>query len=99
MNASEFTSKDNNRADAIAKLQAFCHSNGWDYKYGIKEFKVKLPATEPLPKVTERPTKTKRTSFNTDNWPTADVDETLPDELPPAEYNLEEGQPPEEPKE
>lgn len=75
MNAQDYMNFENNRADAIAGLIDFCMTHNLNYSYTEKKFSITLPYQEPLPTAVDIP-KPKRTSFNTDNWPSAGVDET-----------------------
>jgi hypothetical protein len=96
MRASDIQNFNNNRADIIDKLQSVCDMLNLSYEYTEKEFVIKLPHQEEIPVV---PPSKRRKSFDTSTWGEQGVDETLPDELPPAEYNLEEGEAPKEPEE
>ena len=98
-NAQDLMNQNNNRSDAVARLQALCHELGLDYTFGSKEFTVKLPEQEPIPIANYPGTHVhtpKRKKFDISKWGDKSIDESdiLPDELPPADKPLEEGETP-----
>jgi hypothetical protein len=104
MKAQDMMSQDNNRQNAIDKLVAFCVAEGYDYVFTDKEFRVKLPDAEPVPVVPiATPKHSQRKKFDflepdpngvDEIFPKAEGDLNLPDELPPTETPLDEGEPP-----
>jgi len=99
MKAQDFQNFNNNRAEAIAKLQEICVFLGLDYEYTEKLFKIKLPAVEEMPVTTN--VVQRRKTFDISSWGPPGVDETveaedgeLPTELPEATTPLTEGEPP-----
>lgn len=95
MKSQDWMSQDNNRAEVVRKLVAYCADNDLEYTYTEKKFTVKLPSVEPLPVVPITTPMKKRKSFDISKWGEKSVDETnLPDELPPTTTPIEEGEAP-----
>lgn len=97
MKAQDYMNQDNNRAEVVNKLIEICTYLSLSYEFTEKKFKIDLPQVEDLP-VTNQVTK-KRQTFDISKWGEPGPIEGLPEELPPAEYKLEEGEPPKEPEE
>ena len=92
MNAQDLQSQNNNRAEMINRLIAFCSDNGLSYNYTQVLFTIPLPGAEPMPTATELTTKkNRREKFNIDNWGPKGYWEG---EEPDPEQPLDEGQPP-----
>jgi hypothetical protein len=49
MKAQDIMDQNNNRAEAIRLITAFCDAHGFSYSYTEKRFTIKLPIVEPLP--------------------------------------------------
>lgn len=94
MDAKDLMDQDNERAEAIRLLMAFCLEHNLDYSYTDKAFSVVLPGYEHVPNEVEQNVITGkgRKKFNTDTW----GDKTYHEgEEPDPEQPLDEGKPPE----
>jgi hypothetical protein len=97
MKSNDLMNTNNNRADAIEKIQTFCHRYGYEYSYTEKEFVVKLPAVEEMP-VTSPATRRRTVANNELSFLNPDPNGYHEDELPPVDTTLNEGETPEETK-
>lgn len=95
MNSQELQDQNNERAEAIRLLMAFCLEHNLNYSYTDAAFSVTLPGYEHVPnEVEQNVIKGKgRKKFNTDTWGPKGYHEG---EEPDPEQPLEEGKPPKE---
>jgi hypothetical protein len=97
MKSNDLMNTNNNRADAIEKIQAFCHRYGYEYTYTEKEFTIKLPHAEEIP-VTMPETRRRAVANNDLSFLNPDPNGYHEDELPPIDIPLNEGETPDETK-
>lgn len=97
MKAADWQDAENYRNHVIAEIFEFCANHGLDATASEKKLTIKLPTVQEI-NVWPEVEKVKR--FDISKWGERGIDETtdivtdMPDELPPANYTLEEGQPP-----
>lgn len=96
INAQDLMDSNNNRAEAIRQIQAFCDEHGFSYSYTQKYFRIKLPEVEPLPVLNNLRPAMRRDYTKADPTWTLEADPNhIPDELPPVDKPLDEGETPE----
>ena len=98
MKAQDWADAENYRNHIISELFEFCASHGLDATAGEKKLTIKLPT---IKEISVMPEVERVKRFDVSTWGERGIDETtdivadnMPDELPPANYTLEEGVPP-----
>lgn len=95
MDAQGLQDQNNDRAEAIRLLMAFCLEHNLNYSYTDAAFSIVLPGYEKVPNEVEQNVITGkvRKQFNTDSWGAKGYVEG---EEPDPEQPLSEGEPPKE---
>jgi hypothetical protein len=93
MKAQDFMDQNNNRAEAVRRITAFCDANGYSYKYTEKSFRIILPTMESLPITPARVVGRRKKEVDTSSWGPPGPVEGEEEQLPPV-GPLEEGKPP-----
>ena len=96
MKSQDFMSQDNERAEAIRKITAFCDRHGYSYRYVQKTFAIDLPQPEPLPSPIDRPRRKQADVTGLEFLLPDSNGYNEEDQLPPTTEPLTEGEPPKE---